>query len=294
MAAARRRAIPSPKFVRGVKQIEKGDVCVTAGANEREALSRQDTRRESVREVVARLSGAQKAAARSAPWYSRFVNRRIGRYLAALCYVMGLSSNAVTAISAVCTFAGITLLALLPPTWWLGILVSLCLAIGYALDSADGQVARLRGSSSSAGEWLDHMVDSLKVTSMPIAVAISFYRFEVVDRVWLLVPLAYAIVWSTLFFAMILTEQLRRAHGTASVAASSAGRPSWIRSVLVLPMDYGVLCWSFVLLGYIPAFLIVYSGLFLASTGFLALAAPKWFREMKSLDSVKVSGASLV
>lgn len=233
--------------------------------------------------VVRRLAAAQKPAARSAPAYSRFVNRRVGRYLAAGAQVLGLGANAVTAISAVWTFLGIALLVLLPPSWWLGIVVAVCLLVGYAFDSADGQLSRLQGTSSPAGEWLDHMVDAVKVSTMPLALAVGFYRFEVGPRAWLLVPIASAIVSAALFFCMILTEQLRRAHGAPSLAADAPGRPSWVRAVLVLPMDYGVLCLSFLLLGAPAVFMVVYTLIFLATALFLALAAVKWFRELSGL-----------
>jgi phosphatidylglycerophosphate synthase len=238
--------------------------------------------REAILAIVRRLKLAQKPAARSAPAYSRFVNRRIGRYLAAWAYSIGLGPNVVTAISAVWTFAGVALLVLFPPSWALGVSVTLCLLIGYAFDSADGQVSRLQGSSSPAGEWLDHMVDSVKVSTMPLALAVGFYRFDVGPRGWLLVPIAFAIVSAVLFFCMILTEQLRRAHGTVSLAADAPGRPSWLRAVLVIPMDYGVLCLSFVLLGAPIAFMVVYTVLFAATTLFLLSAAVKWFRELRA------------
>ena len=68
----------------------------------------------------------------------------------------------------------------------------------------------MQGRGSSAGEWLDHMVDAVKTSTMPLALAVGLYRFGAVDRWWLLVPLGAAIVSAVLFFGMILTEQLRR------------------------------------------------------------------------------------
>ncbi|WP_354567044.1 CDP-alcohol phosphatidyltransferase family protein [Glaciihabitans sp. UYNi722] len=236
---------------------------------------------ESYREIVSRLKAAQKPAARSAPAYSRFINRRFGRYLAAGAHRLGLGANAVTLISAAWTFLAIALLIIFPPSWILGIVIAVMLLIGYAFDSADGQISRLQGTSSPAGEWLDHMVDATKVSTMPLAVAVSFYRFDLIARGWLLVPLAFAIVSAVLFFCMILTEQLRRAHGTQSLAADAPGRPSWLRAVLVIPMDYGVLCLSFVLLGAPIVFFVVYTLLFVATTMFLLLALGKWFRELQ-------------
>ena len=60
------------------------------------------------------------------------------------------------------TFSALALVALVAPEPWLGLAVTLLLVIGYALDAADGQLARLLGGGSSSGEWLDHMVDVTK------------------------------------------------------------------------------------------------------------------------------------
>ena len=54
--------------------------------------------------TVRRLASAQKKAARGAPPYSIYVNRRVGRYLAAWAFRAGLTPNAVTGISAAFTF----------------------------------------------------------------------------------------------------------------------------------------------------------------------------------------------
>ncbi len=239
---------------------------------------------ESYVEVVRRLAAAQKGAARGAPAYSRFVNRKIGRLLAAAAYKAGLSPNQVTGISALHTFTGVALLVLVPPTWWLGIVVMILLVLGYAWDSADGQVARLTGKGSPAGEWLDHIVDSIKVVTLPLALLVGLFRFDVVDSPWLLVPLINGITSSVMFFAMILTEQLRRAHGVTSQAPTE-GRVPWLRSVLVLPTDYGVLCLAFALYGATQVFVGIYGLITLATVGFLFLALPKWFRDVRALGS---------
>jgi phosphatidylglycerophosphate synthase len=247
-----------------------------------ETVDQAPSSRESYAAVLRRLAAAQKPAARSAPAYSRFVNRRLGRYLTAWAYRAGLTPNAVTAISAAWTFAALVLLVVFPPSWPLGIAVAVMLLVGYAFDSADGQLSRLTGRSSPAGEWLDHMVDATKVVTMPLALGLGLYLHGSVPVGWLVVPLISAVASSVLFFGMILTEQLRRQHGRASLAADAPGRPSWLRAVLVLPMDYGVLCLSFVLLGWLPGFLVLYTLIVLATTLFLFAASVSWFRELRS------------
>lgn len=228
--------------------------------------------------VVARLAAAQKARAPGAPAYSIYVNRPLGRLLAAAAYLAGLTPNAVTAISAVFTFSAIVIIASVPPSPLIGVGIGLALILGYALDSADGQVARLRGGGSPVGEWLDHVVDAAKISSLHLAVLVCWFRFlELPSELLLLVPLGFSVVAAVLFFAMILNDFLRARGSTAPKARPAGGG---IRSLLALPTDYGVLCIAFLLFGVPAAFVPVYGLLFLANTAFALLALPKWFREM--------------
>jgi phosphatidylglycerophosphate synthase len=239
---------------------------------------------ETVRDTVRRLAGAQKGA-KGAPAYSRFVNRPFGRVLAALAFHRGLTPDAVTGLSAVCTFAGLAVVALVPHTWATGVLVAALLVLGYALDSADGQLARLRGGGSPAGEWLDHAVDSAKVVAVHLCVLVGLYRTGELDPAWLLVPLGYAVVAVTHFSLTLLNDALRAQHGapTRAAAATPGERPSVLRSLLVAPTDYGVLCLVFVLLGATPLFLTAYGLMFLGTTAYLLLALPRWRTEMAAL-----------
>ena len=241
---------------------------------------------ETYRETVRRLASAQKKAARGAPAYSIYVNRRLGRYLAAWAYRAGLTPNGVTAISAGFTFTAIALIATVPPAWWLGVLVWLLLAVGYAFDSADGQVARLRGGGSLSGEWLDHVVDCLKISTLHLAVLVSSYQhFNLSTDSLLLVPIGYCIVGAVSFFAMILNDQLKRGLPLTQAAAATGGSSNVLRSLLVIPTDYGALCLLFALLGAPWLFFPLYALMFVANLGHLALAGVKWFRDMKILDS---------
>lgn len=238
---------------------------------------------ESFRDTVRRLGGAQKGAV-GAPAYSRFVNRRLGRVLAAAAFHLGLTPNAVTVISAGFTSSGIALLALFPASWSAGGAVTGLLVVGYALDSADGQLARLRGGGSPAGEWLDHMFDAGKIASLHLALLVGLYRFEPVDRgPWLLLPLGFSVVSVVLFFATLLNEAMRAQHGVVTRAARTGGSPSVLRSLLVAPTDYGVLCLTYALMGAPLAFLSVYGALFVATAAYLALASVTWFSEMSRL-----------
>lgn len=234
------------------------------------------------REAHLQLGGAQKGHARGAPAYSVYVNRRIGRALAAWAHTMGLTPNAVTGISAAHTFLGIALLISLPAVPWTGIVVALLLALGYAWDSADGQVARLSGLGSPAGEWLDHFVDAIKISSIHLAVLVAAQLHTPLRSTgWLVLPLIFSVVATVTFFGMLLNDLIKASHGAVSTHKRGGGTA--LRSLLLLPTDFGLVCLMFLLWGWSPVFFILYGGLLLASTGFLVLAAVKWFREMKVL-----------
>jgi phosphatidylglycerophosphate synthase len=234
-------------------------------------------------EALGRLRYAQKST-KGAPAYSRFVNRKAGRVLAAAAYRIGATPNQVTAVSALFTYAGIAVIALVPPAPPVGILVTALLVVGYALDAADGQLARLRGGGSAAGEWLDHVVDAAKISALHLSVLIAAYRHFDVSPEWLLVPIGFAVVAAVMFFAMILNDLLRRAHNATS---PNGVKHSAVRSILVVPTDYGLLCVAFLTFGFPTVFGAVYALLFAANAAFLALALVKWFREARTLDAAQ-------
>ncbi len=236
------------------------------------------------RAALSELSSAQKSS-KGAPAYSRFVNRPLGRRFAAAAAQVGLTPNSVTAVSATFSFAAIFTVALIEPSVLSGTLVALGLVVGYALDAADGQLARLRGGGTLAGEWLDHMVDAVKISSLHLAVLIAMFRWFELPTTWLLVPLAFALVGAVSFFGMTLNDQLRRQVATRTGEPVAITTTSPLRSVLVLPTDYGLLCLIFVLLGWPPVFFAAYAILFAGSAVYLLLASVKWFRVMQGLDA---------
>lgn len=234
-----------------------------------------------LRATVAQLSRAQKPSA-GTPAYSRFVNRRIGRVFAAAAFLGHRTPNQVSLASGLCSLVGIVLVATVRPSLGLALAVTVLLVLGYGLDSADGQLARLRGGGSPLGEWLDHMIDSIKIVLLHSAVLISFYRFDAFsNELVLLVPLAYVCMSSVLFFGLILIDQLRRRHGGRRDANERGD--SVVKSLLIAPTDYGVLCLVFLTFGAPSLFVVLYGALLAANLLFLAAAIAKWYREMSAL-----------
>ena len=234
-----------------------------------------------ISESVRALSAAQKSNA-GAPLYSRVINRPVGRLLAAVAHRVGLTPDQVTLLSACCTYLGIALIALWRPSAAAAVATSLLLMLGYALDSADGQLARLRHGGSRAGEWLDHVADVIKLSTIHAAIAISLFRFSLDDFAGpavLLVPLAFGAVQTIHFFSYILTYQLRYHGGTP--LASGEGRPGLTKAVLSAPTDYGLMCFVLMLRFAPVVFAWVYGLMLVGYALYVALALPRWYLELR-------------
>ncbi|MGW1615865.1 CDP-alcohol phosphatidyltransferase family protein [Streptomyces sp. NPDC002285] len=227
--------------------------------------------------TLQQLSTVQKPA-QGVSFYTRFVNRPAGRLLAAAAYRIGLSPNHVTAVSALVTFAAVITIALLPPSHVVGQCVALALLLGFALDSADGQLARLHRSSSLSGEWLDHVVDCAKILGIHAAVLISFYRFFDLTQPALLLPVIFQFAAVLLFFGGILTEQLRRRRVKPPTGPPASA--SSVRGMALLPVDYGLFCLIFLFLGSQKLFLTLYVALLVAHVVLLPAFFAKWLREL--------------
>lgn len=226
-------------------------------------------------DALSRLKAVQKTSA-GVSLYSRFINRPVGRRLAAAAFAAGLSPNGVTVLSAVVTVAGLALLVAAPPSLPVAVGVAVALMLGFALDSADGQVARLSGRSSLAGEWLDHVVDAGKMVAVHAAVLVAIVRFTDWPLAWATVPLIFQLV-AILTYAGGTLHALLRGKRSATVAS-----PSTLRSIGLLPADYGILAMAFVLWFWPPLFMAAYSILLLLNLAIMTLLLRKWFRTLET------------
>lgn len=209
----------------------------------------------SFRAALARLDAAQKPGA-GVPAYTRWVNRRGARAFAAAAYRAGIGPNAVSVSGFVLSIAGIGLLLTLRDRPALaGICAAVTLALGYVLDSADGQLARLTGVASPRGEWLDHTLDAFRLPLIHLGVLFAVGVSEPLA----LVAAGFAVLASASFLSQILGAALRSRHDLAPPTP----RPG--QSWLLLPTDSGVLCWVFVLWAWPTGFALAYGGLFAAN-----------------------------
>ncbi|WP_236795440.1 CDP-alcohol phosphatidyltransferase family protein [Amycolatopsis sp. GM8] len=205
-------------------------------------------------DAVALLDRAQKPKAQ-VPAYLLLVNRRLGGRLAAAAYCRGRTPNQLTAAGAALSSGAIAVLASAPWHCAVGFAVATLLLAGYVCDSADGQLARLRGGGSPEGEWLDHVVDAIRTCALHSAVLIGMWRLDPRPPAFVLVvPLLYTTVSVAVAFGSMLGEKLLD-------RPLSPSPPSMLRSFALLPVDFGALAASFALLGTRGPFVTVYSGL---------------------------------
>lgn len=237
---------------------------------------------------LADLNAAQKPGA-GVPAYTRWVNRRLARYAAAGAVALRLSPNAVTAASAVLSFAGLAVLLIFAPGPGTAAGAAVLLAGGYVLDSADGQVARVTGRGGPAGEWLDHVVDAVRTPAIHLTVLAALALHADVPGWVLVLPLLYCLMSGGQFMSQILAEQLLRSAAASSPPSGAAApgvsstAPGALRSFVLLPTDAGALCWVFVLWGSGPLFLAAYGSLFLLNLLAVAASMRRKYRALASL-----------
>ena len=214
--------------------------------------------------------------------YGRQVNRRLGGVLAGVAYRWGLRPNQVTTASGLTSALAVAVLVLVRPTFASGVAVWFLVALAYALDSADGQLARLRGGGTLSGEWFDHVLDAGRMVALHSGVLVMVYRFYDAGPA-LVVPLLYVFAASVMFAAGTLAEILLRESRAARPQPAAAPAVT-LRALLLLPLDVGVLGLSFLLIGHESVFLSVY-GTFLALTVLVGTALlVKWFSQLSEVS----------
>lgn len=231
-------------------------------------------RRRRYSQSLAALRGVQKPA-RGVSYYSTHVNRPAGRRLAATADALELTPNHVTLLSGLSSLSAVALIVLSPPTVALGVLAAAALVLGYALDSADGQLARLRGTGGALGEWFDHMVDCAVKVVLHAGVLVAWYRFTEREAL-LLLPLAFLVVAVLLFFGGTLVAKLIG----QSPGQPRDRQPRRASQLLLLPVDSGIIAFTFLFWGWPSIFLALYALLLLAHVVVLPALCVSWARDL--------------
>ena len=156
---------------------------------------------------------------------------------------IGASPNAVTLLSTVLsTAAGVIILLPGGTSWTFAIVSFILVAVGYATDCSDGQLARSTKSGSTLGAWLDHTVDAWKILFLNAAlgwVCISRADAGIVP-LWAAYLAPVLSITGNIVYAFGWNYKVMLA-GKDTVAASIGSNS--VKSILKLPLhitDFGV------------------------------------------------------
>lgn len=230
------------------------------------------------------------------PLYTLFINRPIGRVIAAVSPEW-MTPNGLTAIGAVLTYGSLVYLMFFAAGGGVSLLVGILLVLGFFFDSGDGQLARLRNAGSLSGEWLDHVLDGGRIVLMHFATGWFLVRVGALPAALaVLVAAAFAVSATLIFVGGLLFDKLNTAHRVppGTIPAGGLTRRSVIRSTVMLPVDYGLLCVAYVLVALPGVFGVVYAVFALATLLFAGAFMAKWYRALRLIDRRAAAAAAAV
>jgi phosphatidylglycerophosphate synthase len=133
--------------------------------------------------IIERIKASPMAAPRAQRWQdllsrryetpgtalpTHWLSQRLGAVFAAAAFPAGISPNAVTLAGFACMLLGCALYWNPEPVAWVA--AGIIWQIGFALDCADGQLARATGRTSKFGAWLDLACDHVREVAMPLTI----------------------------------------------------------------------------------------------------------------------------
>lgn len=129
--------------------------------------------------------------------------------------------NALTLAAGGLMIAASVLIASAPSTLLIRITVAAALAFALVLDTADGRLARLQGTSSPFGRWLDNVLDEL--ADVALHAAIAWAAFVGTGRAgWLALGILYASGKYLFVVQSMAGETLDRAKDQAAESTAEA------------------------------------------------------------------------
>jgi hypothetical protein len=143
----------------------------------------------------------------------------------------------------------------------------------------------VQGGGSRAGEWLDHVADIVKITSLHSAVAVSLLRFFDLHSWWpLAAPVVFLVANVTQFFGMMLRDKLVTIGAGGPAARAGGGSSSVVVALVLLPLDHGTLCLAMLALGAHAVFLWCYAFLAACTAVFAVRSLSRAYRQLLALD----------
>jgi len=160
-------------------------------------------------------------------WMARRVTRPMALRVTWVVAPWGLSAGAATLLAWACGLGAAIALAWGSPAGWL--LGALLLQLWYLLDHVDGQLARLRETSSLDGVQLDYLMHHTMNLIIPLGVGHGVFAASGqatwlwIGTVWGVAALLITLHHDARYKAF--TKRLKRLRGTLQVHGGGGGRP---------------------------------------------------------------------
>jgi phosphatidylglycerophosphate synthase len=107
--------------------------------------------------------------------------------------------------------------------WAARIAIAVCLSLALVLDTADGRLARLQGTSSALGRWLDQVLDELADLALHGAIAWAAFARDG-QPIWLVLGIGYASGKYLFLVQSLLGNELEQGWSEIVVPAQSPDR----------------------------------------------------------------------
>jgi phosphatidylglycerophosphate synthase len=212
--------------------------------------------------------------------FSELLSQRLGAVFALAAQRLGLPPTALTMANLVLGLAAsVTVVALAPavaagsvPAWPVGLVALVGWQVAYALDCADGQLARVTGTGSAAGARVDVLCDVAAQIALVTALSATAVAQRPGTPTWLVA--AFAGTW----MVNLVTSVMQSGPNAASMVTSTSLPVRLVKLV----RDYGAVIFvAGVVLTLVPAcaawvvaaFTMVNGGFLLASILFSARAS---------------------
>jgi hypothetical protein len=145
---------------------------------------------------------------------------------------------------------------------WAGYGAAVALAVALVLDTADGHLARLQGTASAFGRWLDSVLDELADSMLHAGIAWS--AFEATGQaVWLVLGMAYLAGKQLFHHANNEWDSIRTPAKAAPPAPLGAGEAPGPAARIIRGLGHADFRWhiwiALAALGWLQAELIMFS-----------------------------------
>ena len=171
---------------------------------------------------------------------TELVGRRLAHPLALLALKLGLSANTVTIIAGLCWIGSLPLAVFAGSLYGAGLVRAglaawFCCGFlwnaGYLLDIADGSLARMTGTASRRGFYLDYVFHLLFKPAFLLSIGIGLYLCHGGGTWWLVIAvLSVPANWSASSSAVehVLCEEYGKGRLTSFAATVGEKRALWL------------------------------------------------------------------